>query len=442
MNPKLPPGAIVLHTPWMNGDDGKYVGPIGNPLLTQCTELAELTRSTPILCNMYLSWDRQEFFQEVDDTAGQSPAVVDETVDRHLHKHSFVHGHPTIRHTNTVGGFDQLDDPDGFGERTVSATSFNHRHDVTISDTGLTVSEEGRRRLFDPEHHEVSAYWAAETSDAVEVPAGMLAFRLDNNDNMSRDWLRVDWQSMRRDPRDPDYGYAPSFWWGTAIKIVGCTPKKGLQGTKTHGHDLSPHTHDISISDSVGKSLADKSDDEPREYIGTHTHQAAISEALGVLHEATNLRRNVKVAIWIARRDNAEILPGTYVPYIARNAEMRDVLADFEYGGMTWDVVTGNGDKRDPLLLTSPHPNHQPEPGDEVGSNTHHHEFDHEHVVSVGAASGPSGREGDDRKVAIANSGHTHPPTHIVENRLRSDESANPLKYRRIVFVRFGPDTR
>lgn len=52
MNPKLLPGAIVLHTPWMNGDDGKYVGPIGNPLLTQCTELAELTRSTPILCNM------------------------------------------------------------------------------------------------------------------------------------------------------------------------------------------------------------------------------------------------------------------------------------------------------------------------------------------------------------------------------------------------------
>lgn len=434
----LPPGAIALVTPWMTDGQGQYVGLPADPLFLQCTEFNELGRATPILCNLFLSMAEDVFFQEDDppnDPPGQPPVLSTEIPARH--QHDLPHKHYQMIAPAAGTDVVLLDRDDSGGTRDFAATK--HSHALDLPQTNIQTGEEARQRWHEPRHYELAAFWVRDEGIMTTVPAGMIAFRRDAQEQLPG-WRRLDMKPLTRDPRDPDPTYSPRTWDGETFKVVGCHPAKMPKGADTHDHDVPGRRHpeprlsagtDVTTLDRPGR-LEDKQDAAQAH----HTHAiTTVTNPPGRMTEAPNLRRHRPVTVWVAEVDGIDMPQGMIIPYIPTNPASYAALPSFRAGKWA-PLLEPTARDFDPVLLTAFNNNdYQPGQGpwDMQGSNTHTHEITHAHRVSFGAAQGH--HEGDDENESPASSmGHGHPDLH-VEHVAETTESLNPLRYRRVAFI-------
>ena len=300
---------------------------------------------------------------------------------------------------------------------------------------------------LNPVHYEVSAYHVDPTQEKhVRVPAGTIVFsrfvRLDFDNEVGGfpGWQRMDKEPLKRDARETDRSYIPKVWKNVALRVSGCIPSKTPKGRRDHTHDTPAHNHEGGLADGSPPTIRV---DRHGNFFGSynnHTHDiAAVSPSYQQVMMAENLRRHLKLPCFMAVVDGAPLYKGMMMPFVPRLGS-DDVLR--ATGGGLWKLLThDSAADGDPLLAVTSDVGdfrqYDPDDGKVVkGRNTHSHDYDHHHVVTLSQARNSTrttiDHEDDDLEVSAK--GHNHGAFVMAES-MSSTESINPLQYRRLFFI-------
>jgi len=428
----LPPGALVLHTPWMPSqtNQGRYAGVISDPLFTQCTYKAEANGECPRVTDCFLSMSGETILWD-DPNAISRERLQD-------HQHNWRHGHSTDSSRGIMTATTQID-ANNIG-RSVPVAGPNHVHGLTLKETGISIGGDNNELRHEPLHYEVSAYWIAPDQPKVaEVKAGMIAFAREKILE-APGWQRMNTAGLGIDPSEPDQSYSPRPWRKETFKIVGCIPSKHRKGQPHHTHLVPAHGHELDEVTSAtgsGEVEVDISSGSASTATNGHSHDpVTISEAAeALLTHAENLRSRRNMEVYVATSDFAPVMEGMMIPYVPLDKKMIDDLLDQGRWSLSeeeeeyWEhpVFPVSGDYEGDLG-----------PADRVGrfteANEHYHEHSHSHRVDLGGPTLSQTYDQDD-EVVVASGGHKHEDI-TISAMVRTKGSINPLNYRRVMMIR------
>ena len=449
----LPPGVLLLHSPWMTNKDSnnkdRYVGTPTDPLLISCTYMNELEGKSPAVIDRFISFCKDgDGFWDVGDSSLDTGVSDERTAD---HRHNLDHDHYGSNVGMTTSGSGKVDDDDGGASADPVAPQ--HHHDVTLNKVLFSVTEnipgtdgEGYPPL-NPVHYEVSAYHVDPTQNAyASVPAGTIVFarfvghEWDDEVGGYPGWQRMDNTPLKRDSRETDTSYIPKVWKNVALRIAGCIPSKKPMGRRYHTHDTPPHFHDGGSAEGNHATIRVDPDGNFIASYNDHTHDVSyVSEVNQQVTFAENLRRHLKIPCFMAKVDGAPLFKGMMVPFIPRRGSDDVIRAT---GTGVWTIVTQETSKKgDPILAVTQDVGdfrqYDPDSVQVVnGQNAHTHDYDHHHVVGLSQARNPRNRRLDsqDDDYEVSRSGHTH-GDFVISDQITSSESINPLQYRRVFFL-------